>query len=76
MDTWHWTSLVVMFCFAGLRTIPDAYYQAAAIDGAGRWVIFRHIQLPKLQLVLLIARILRFMDSFSGAHSCVKCYCS
>ena len=64
MNTWHWTSLVVLLCFAGLRTIPDAYYQAAAIDGAGRWAIFRHIQLPKLRLVLLIAGLLRFMDSF------------
>ena len=48
------------------RTAYDSgsYYQAAAIDGAGRWAIFRHIQLPKLRLVLLIAGLLRFMDSF------------
>ena len=64
MDTWHWTSLVVLLCYAGLRTIPDAYYQAASIDGASRWATFRHIQLPKLRLVLLIAGLLRFMDSF------------
>jgi glycerol transport system permease protein len=65
MDTWHWTGLVVLLCFARLRTIPDAYYQAAAIDGAGRWAIFRHIQLPRLKLVLAIAVLLRFMDSFT-----------
>ncbi|HET6470028.1 MAG TPA: sugar ABC transporter permease, partial [Geminicoccaceae bacterium] len=41
-----------------------AYYQAAAIDGAGRWKVFRYIQLPKLRGVLLIAVLLRFMDSF------------
>ncbi len=64
MDTWHWTSLVVLLCYAGLRTIPGPYYQAAAIDGAGRWSVFWHIQLPKLKLVLLIAGLLRFMDSF------------
>ena len=64
MDTWHWTSLVVLLCFAGLRAIPDAYYQAARIDGASDWAIFRYIQLPKLRLVLLIAVLLRFMDSF------------
>ena len=64
MDTWHWTSLVALLCFAGLRAIPDDYYRAARIDGAGNWAIFRHIQLPKLRLVLLIAILLRFMDSF------------
>ncbi|WP_421708369.1 carbohydrate ABC transporter permease [Algihabitans sp.] len=64
MDVWHWTSLVVLLCYAGLVSIPDAYYQAAKIDGASRWAVFRYIQLPKMHRVLLIAILLRFMDSF------------
>jgi glycerol transport system permease protein len=64
MDVWHWTPLVVLLCYAGLRAIPDAYYQAARIDGASRWAVFRFIQLPKLRNVLMIAVLLRFMDSF------------
>ncbi|MCO6051905.1 sugar ABC transporter permease [Mesorhizobium sp. RP14(2022)] len=64
MDVWHWTSLVVLLCYAGLVSIPDAYYQAAKIDGASRWAVFRFIQLPKMNRVLLIAVLLRFMDSF------------
>jgi glycerol transport system permease protein len=64
MDVWHWTSLVVLLCYAGLVSIPDAYYQAAKIDGASRWSVFRYIQLPKMHRVLLIAVLLRFMDSF------------
>ncbi len=64
MDAWHWTSLVVLLTFAGLRAIPDAYYQAARIDGASGWALFRYVQLPKLRLVLLIAVLLRLMDSF------------
>ncbi|MEM7120489.1 MAG: sugar ABC transporter permease [Pseudomonadota bacterium] len=64
MDVWHWTSLVVLLTYAGLISIPDAYYQAAAIDGAKPWAVFRHIQLPKLRRVLTIAILLRFMDSF------------
>ncbi|BAV45543.1 ABC transporter permease [Mesorhizobium sp. 113-1-2] len=64
MDVWHWTSLVVLLCYAGLVSIPDAFYQAAKIDGASRWAVFRYIQLPKMQRVLLIAILLRFMDSF------------
>jgi glycerol transport system permease protein len=64
MDIWHWTSLVVLLCYAGLCSIPDAYYQAAKIDGASRFAVFRYIQLPKMHRVLLIAFLLRFMDSF------------
>lgn len=65
MDVWHWTSLVVLLAYAGLRAIPDAYYQAAKIDGASPWAIFRYIQLPKMKRVLTIAVLLRFMDSFN-----------
>jgi len=64
MDVWHWTPLVALLCYSGLRAIPPAYYQAAAIDGASGWSIFRYIQLPKLKNVLVIAILLRFMDSF------------
>jgi glycerol transport system permease protein len=64
MDVWHWTSLVVLLAYAGLSSIPDAYYQAAKIDGASRWAVFRFIQLPKMKRVLTIAVLLRFMDSF------------
>jgi len=65
MDVWHWTSLVVLLAYAGLNSIPDAYYQAARIDGASSWAVFRHIQLPKMKHVLTIAVLLRFMDSFN-----------
>ena len=64
MDVWHWTSLVALLAFAGLKSIPDAYYQAAKIDQASRWAIFRYIELPKMMGVLMIAILLRFMDSF------------
>ena len=64
MDVWHWTSLVALLCYAGLQSIPQAYYQAARIDQASRWSIFRYIELPKMAGVLLIAVLLRFMDSF------------
>ncbi len=65
MDVWHWTSLVVLLAYAGLISIPDAYYQAAKIDGASNWSVFRYIQLPKMKRVLTIAILLRFMDSFN-----------
>jgi len=64
MDVWHWTSLVALLCYAGLQSIPQAFYQAAEIDQASRWSVFRYIELPKMRGVLLIAVLLRFMDSF------------
>ena len=64
LDVWHWTPLVALLCYAGLQAIPDAFYQAAQIDGASRWKTFRYVTLPKLRSVLIIGVLLRFMDSF------------
>ncbi len=64
MDVWHWTSLIALLCYSGLRAIPEAFYQAARIDRASTWAIFRYIQLPRLKSVLVIGVLLRFMDSF------------
>ena len=64
MEVWHWTPLVALLAYAGLRAIPEMYYQAAKIDGASAWSTFRYIQLPKMRSVLTIALLLRFMDSF------------
>ncbi len=64
MEVWHWTPLVALLAYSGLRAIPEAYYQAAKIDGASAWSIFLYVQLPKMRGVLTIAFLLRFMDSF------------
>lgn len=64
MEVWHWTPLVALLAYAGLRAIPDVYFQAAKIDGASPWATFWYIQLPKMRGVLTIALLLRFMDSF------------
>ncbi len=64
MEVWHWTPLVALLAYAGLRAIPEAYFQAAKIDGASTWATFWYIQLPKMRGVLTIALLLRFMDSF------------
>ena len=63
LDVWHWTSLIALLTYSGLRAIPRAWYDAAAIDGAGPWQTFRYIELPRLRAVLTIAVLLRVMDS-------------
>jgi glycerol transport system permease protein len=64
MDAWHWTSLVVLLVYAGLKAVPADHYRAASIDCASPWAVFRHVQLPRLRMVLGVAAVLRFMDSF------------
>jgi glycerol transport system permease protein len=64
MDVWHWTSLVALLAFAGLSAIPNPFYQAAELDGASKWQVFRFVELPRLRGVLVIAILLRLMDSF------------
>ncbi|RLJ60122.1 carbohydrate ABC transporter membrane protein 1 (CUT1 family) [Litoreibacter meonggei] len=63
IDTWHWIGLVAILAYSGLSSIPAPYMQAAAIDGATRWSTFRYIQLPKLRGVMMMALLLRVMDS-------------
>lgn len=64
VDTWHWMGLVVVLAYAGLSAIPPAYRQAAAIDGASRWAVFRQIEIPRIGGALAIVFLLRFVDSF------------
>ena len=49
MDIWHWTSLVALLAFAGLTSVPAACYQAAELDGASKWQVFRFVELPRLK---------------------------
>jgi len=64
MDIWHWTPLVVLICYAGIQAIPEEYYMAAKIDRASPWKTFRYVTFPNLRGVLIIAVLLRLMDSF------------
>lgn len=63
VDTWHWLGLVIILAYSGLSSIHPSYYQAARIDGATRLAIFRFIELPKIRGVLLMALLLRTLDS-------------
>src|SRR3989338_2698829 len=64
MDVWKTTPFVVILLIAGLQVIPHELYQAARIDGAGGWTIFRSITLPLLKPVILVVLIFRTFDAF------------
>lgn len=64
MDVWKTTPFVAILLLAGLKMIPPDLYQAARIDGAGAWSLFRRITLPLLLPVVLVVLIFRTMDAF------------
>jgi lactose/L-arabinose transport system permease protein len=55
--TWRWTGYNMVIILAGLQAIPGELYEAARIDGAGRWAIFTKIVVPQLRPVLLFTGI-------------------
>jgi multiple sugar transport system permease protein len=63
-DIWQWTALPLLIIYAGRISIPENLYEAAYLDGASDWMIFRRITLPYLTIPLAIAFLLRFMDSY------------
>lgn len=60
-ETWHFTPYVILILSAALRSIPERLYDAAKIDGASRWQIFRSVTLPLLKPVLLVVLLMRTM---------------
>lgn len=55
--TWRWTGYNMVIILAGLQSIPPELYEAARVDGAGRWQTFWHIVLPQLRPVLIFTGI-------------------
>jgi multiple sugar transport system permease protein len=62
-DVWRTMPFVALFCYARLLTIPQAVWEAAAVDGAVRWSRFRYVTLPLLAPVLLVALLFRTLDA-------------
>ncbi len=64
IDIWQWTPLLMVIFLAGLKSLPVEPYEAAYVDGATRWQNFLFITLPLLRPTLLVALLLRTMQSF------------
>lgn len=63
IDVWQWTPLVMLIVMAGMATIPESLYEAAKIDGASSWKTFAYITLPMIKPSIVVAAMLRIMDS-------------
>jgi len=64
IDIWEWTPFMFLFLLAGLQGLPKDSYEAAIIDGASAWQVFRYITLPLLYPVIIVACLLRAIDAF------------
>ncbi|MGI6092050.1 MAG: carbohydrate ABC transporter permease [Negativicutes bacterium] len=64
VDIWEWTPMVTLIVLAGLASLPNEPYEAALVDGASEWQIFRYITLPLLFPTIMIAVVLRGIDAF------------
>jgi len=63
-DTWQWVGLPLLIVYGGRVSISDSMYEAAKIDNASRWMMFKYITYPQLKNFIAIAAILRFMDLY------------
>ncbi len=66
VSSWQWVGMPTMMFLAGLQTIPEELYEAANIDGARGWQVFRHIKLPLLMPVVGIVSVLTFVNNFNA----------
>src|SRR6266536_1039205 len=63
VNVWHDLGFQIVIFLAGLHAIPDVYYEAATLDGAGRWALFRHITLPLLNPTIVFLAVTSAISS-------------
>jgi multiple sugar transport system permease protein len=64
VDAWRTIPFMFLVLYAGLEMQPAELYEAAAVDGASRWQAFRHVTVPLLTYIMLVALLIRGMDAF------------
>ena len=65
-DTWQWFPFTMLMVLASLQMIPSEPLEAASLDGANRWQLFRYIVLPHIRPVLVVCGLFRLIDSFKA----------
>ena len=69
VETWQWTPLVMLIVLGGLASLPADPYEAAILDGASSWQMFRHITLPLSWPFIIVAAVLRLIDALKTFDS-------
>jgi multiple sugar transport system permease protein len=64
VDAWRTIPFMFLVMYAGLEVLPAELFEAASVDGASRWQAFRHITVPLLAYIMLVAVLIRGMDAF------------
>jgi multiple sugar transport system permease protein len=64
VEIWQWTPFITLICLAGLATLPQEVFEAAAVDGASGWRSLQHITLPLMRPFLATAFVLRFITAY------------
>ena len=64
IDVWQWTPFAILVFLAGMLSVPEELYEAARVDGAGRWRILRSITVPALMPQVLVVLLFRTMDTY------------
>ncbi|MDM0110625.1 sugar ABC transporter permease [Variovorax sp. J22R133] len=65
-DTWQWFPFTMLMVLASLQMIPSDPLEAASLDGANRWQLFRYIVFPYIRPVLIVCGLFRLIDSFKA----------
>jgi ABC-type sugar transport system permease subunit len=63
IDIWQWSPFVMIIYVAAITSLPVDPFRAARVDGASRWMIFRHITLPMLIPITLLVLMFRLIDT-------------
>jgi multiple sugar transport system permease protein len=64
-DVWQWTPFMLLLLLAGMRALPRSPFEAAQVDGANAFQIFRDIMLPMMKPIIIIAVLMRTIDAFN-----------
>ena len=65
-DSWEWFPFTMLMVLAALQMLPQELLDAAKVDGASPWQLTRHVTLPFIQGVLLVAGLFRLIDSIKA----------
>ena len=66
VETWEWFPFTLLMVLAALQMIPDSPQEAARIDGASNWQMFRYVILPYIRQTLVVAALFRLIDSIKA----------